>query len=336
MREPLVRSLMLAVLVAGWILPPALADSSHLRQTEQSRRVVEAYARMRIEDPQRAWQQFLSPDLIQHNPEIPEGIQAHEKFMADRRAAHPAQYLAPEQYANIIDNILADADLVAIKSRLYTAPQDKGRAFVDIWRVAGGKLVEHWDIIQPIPDSPVNPASMGCGPANSYAEGRKLIDTVAHPTCGAPGAAADRAAALATVKTYLDLGMQPGHEVESVRRFVAEDFVQHSPHIRPGKAGLEAYIGARAASGGNQGRVSTIARIIADGNLVLVHRRVTTPDNPRGIAYADLFRVRNGQVVEHWDVIQPIPPNSVAGRSMVMGPLEPDRQAGPASGNGPR
>ena len=303
------------------------------QQTAQSRAIVEGYAKLRRENPELAWQRYLSPTLIQHNPEIAEGPKAHTRFMAKRQSEHPKQYLAPEKYVNIIDNILADGGLVAIKSRLYTSPQDKGRAFVDIWRVRDGKLVEHWDVIQPISDSAVNPAPNGCGPVNSYAEGAQLGDTAAQPTCGTPGSPTHRAAALATVETYLARGQERGHEAEAVQTYVAEDFVQHSAHIAPGKAGLIAYIGGRAASGGTVGRVSHTARVLADGDFVLVHRWVTTPTNPRGTAYADLFRVANGKVAEHWDVIQPIPAYSVAGHSMVMGPLEPDRHTGPVRPN---
>ena len=125
--------------------------------------------------------------------------------------------------------------------------------------------------------------------------------------------------------------MSPGHERESVETYVADDFRQHSPHIRPGKTGLAAYLGERATSGQASGRVSQTARVLADGDFVLVHRRVVTPDNPRGTAYADLFRVRDGKIAEHWDVIQRIPAYSVAGRSMVLGPLSqngmPDRES---------
>jgi predicted SnoaL-like aldol condensation-catalyzing enzyme len=85
---------------------------------------------------------------------------------------------------------------------------------------------------------------------------------------------------------------------------------------------------ARAASRAADNRTSHIARVIADGDLVLVHRRVTSDSDPRGTAYADLFRVRDGKVIEHWDVVQPIPDFSVSGRSMVDGPLEPGRYKG--------
>ncbi len=79
-------------------------------------------------------------------------------------------------------------------------------------------------------------------------------------------------------------------------------------------------------------RTSTIARTLADGDLVMVHRRVTRASDPRGQAIIDLFRLRDGRIVEHWDVVQPIPEFSVSGRSMTGGPddpLEPGRYHGP-------
>jgi predicted SnoaL-like aldol condensation-catalyzing enzyme len=313
-----------------WLgLVPATAPAGQGSTTEQSRGVLQGYARLRQTDPEAAWRRYLSPNLIQHNPEIAEGPGAHTRFMTDRRAAHPDKYLEPQRYANVVDNLLADGDLVAIKSRLFTSPEDKGRAFVDIWRVKHGRLVEHWDVIQPIPDSPINPASMGCGEVRTYAQALAAGDTTARPTCGPAGDLRLSKASRDSVMTYLAMGQEPGHEVEAVRTFVADDFIQHSPHIAPGKQGLLDYIAARAASGGAKGRVSHTARVLADGDLVLVHRWVTTPEDPRGKVYADLFRVRNAKVVEHWDVIQPVPPFSVAGHSMAMGPLEPGRTVGP-------
>jgi predicted SnoaL-like aldol condensation-catalyzing enzyme len=313
----------MAALAAANAACVAASAPTPAQLTEQSRRVVEGYAQLRRVDRQHAWALYRIPDAIQHNPEIPEGAAQHEKFLAERRAAQPEQFLTPDKYVNIVDNILADGELVAIKSRLFTSPQDRGRTFVDIWRVQDGKLGEHWDVIQPTAESPLNPASMGCGAIASYAEGLKA--DVSQPTCGPPGDPSHRAASLATVEAYLAMGQQPGRALEAVNRFIADDFLQHSPHIAPGKTGLADYLQARAGAAASSGRTSRIARVLADGDFVLVHRRVTTNADRRGVAYADLFRVRDGKIAEHWDVIQPIPPRSVSGRSMVEGELEPDR-----------
>jgi predicted SnoaL-like aldol condensation-catalyzing enzyme len=51
-----------------------------------------------------------------------------------------------------------------------------------------------------------------------------------------------------------------------------------------------------------------IKRVFADGNYVILHSRWHgLSDNPRGEAVVDIFRLENGKMVEHWEVIQPIP-----------------------------
>jgi predicted SnoaL-like aldol condensation-catalyzing enzyme len=199
---------------------------------------------------------------------------------------------------------------------------------VDIWRVAGGKFVEHWDVVQPVPTAPRNDATSWCGGASTYAEADKVGDTVANPGCGPSGPAADRKAALAAVVAYTTMSEDPRRSAEAVEKYFAENFVQHSPDVAQGRAALVAYEREHAESRVAEGRRSTAARIIADGNFVLTHSRVTTGSDPRGVARVDLYRVRSGKIVEHWDVVQPIPAFSVAGHSMVDGPLEPGRTVG--------
>jgi predicted SnoaL-like aldol condensation-catalyzing enzyme len=48
-------------------------------------------------------------------------------------------------------------------------------------------------------------------------------------------------------------------------------------------------------------------RIIAEGNLVAVHSHLKPNLQDRGVAVVDIFRVEDGKMVEHWDVIQPVP-----------------------------
>ena len=311
--------------------PAQAAKAGRAAVTEQSRRALEDYARLLFIEhrPKEAWGRHFAPDLMQHDAEIGDGGHADTDFLDKRRAAHPEKYLPVEQYASVVDNLLADGDLVVAKSRLFTGPQDHGRTFVDMWRIEDGKFVEHWDVIQPVPSAPLNDATTGCGHVASYAEARLVGDTVARPTCGGPGPASHRAASLAVVNAYLAMTRRPGGDAEAVKRFIADDFVQHSPHIPQGKAALAAYFTSNAAARARAGRHSVTARVVADGDFVMLHRWVTTRDDPRGQAYIDLFRVRGGQIAEHWDIIQPVPPFSVSGRSMVIGPLEPGRTVGP-------
>jgi predicted SnoaL-like aldol condensation-catalyzing enzyme len=324
--------LAVALLAGASSPPPAVAQrgAAPASTTEESRRALEDYARLLMvdRDVMRAMARYFDANLIQHDAEIGDGGHGDEEFLSNRRKENPEQFLSEEQYHTVVDNLFADGDLVALKSHVYTNPNDPGRVFVDIWRVAGGKFVEHWDVIQPVLSAPLNDATMWCGGASNYAEADKVGDTVAHPGCGPSGPSAHREAALATVTAYLAMNEDPLKSAEAVERYVADDFVQHSPYVAQGKQALIAYERASAESSAAELRKSATARIIADGDFVLTHRRVTTSADPRGVAHLDLYRVRDGKIVEHWDVVQPIPPFSVAGHSMVDGPLEPGRAVG--------
>ncbi|WP_367666980.1 hypothetical protein [Streptomyces sp. DG2A-72] len=50
--------------------------------------------------------------------------------------------------------------------------------------------------------------------------------------------------------------------------------------------------------------------MIAQGDLVAIHQHFVEAPGARGQAIVDLFRVRNGKIVEHWDVIQAVPETS--------------------------
>jgi predicted SnoaL-like aldol condensation-catalyzing enzyme len=50
----------------------------------------------------------------------------------------------------------ADGDLVVTHNLLKTSPADRGSAAADFFRLEDGKLVEHWDVIQPVPESAAN------------------------------------------------------------------------------------------------------------------------------------------------------------------------------------
>ena len=56
--------------------------------------------------------------------------------------------------------MLADGDLVTVHYRLVHAAHPRGTAVVDIFRCADGRFVEHWDVLQPVPEHPRNPRAM--------------------------------------------------------------------------------------------------------------------------------------------------------------------------------
>jgi predicted SnoaL-like aldol condensation-catalyzing enzyme len=60
----------------------------------------------------------------------------------------------------------------------------------------------------------------------------------------------------------------------------------------------------------------TWARIIADGNLVAVHSHGKFAADDRGVAVVDILRVEGCKVMEHWDVVQPVPEKSANSNGM--------------------
>jgi predicted SnoaL-like aldol condensation-catalyzing enzyme len=63
--------------------------------------------------------------------------------------------VAPDAHADVV-HVVAEGDMVVIHSHTQRNPQDRGMAQVDIFRVHDGKISEHWDVIQPIPETSVS------------------------------------------------------------------------------------------------------------------------------------------------------------------------------------
>jgi predicted SnoaL-like aldol condensation-catalyzing enzyme len=59
-----------------------------------------------------------------------------------------------------IHDAIAEGDLVAVHSHYVNAPGERGQAIVDLFRVRGGKIVEHWDVIQDVPATSANDNGM--------------------------------------------------------------------------------------------------------------------------------------------------------------------------------
>jgi predicted SnoaL-like aldol condensation-catalyzing enzyme len=82
-------------------------------------------------------------------------------------------------------------------------------------------------------------------------------------------------------------------------RFWSPDYIQHSAHIPPGRAGLFDLI---------KGLPDTLAYehglIAATGDHVIIHGRFSGHGLPRAWIAADILRIENGVFAEHWDVIQ--------------------------------
>ena len=105
-----------------------------------------------------------------------------------------------------------------------------------------------------------------------------------------------------------------GRDKATVERIVREDYIQHMPGIPTGRAAILHYIDMVAPKG--LGKMPQFARVIAEGDLVMVHFRREDPNGP--VATMEIFRIQGGQIAEHWAVTEPIPPADKARNSNGM------------------
>jgi predicted SnoaL-like aldol condensation-catalyzing enzyme len=127
-----------------------------------------------------------------------------------------------------------------------------------------------------------------------------LVMTVATAAVGADASIHERNKTL--VKEFF--AAVEGRDKATVERIVREDYIQHMPGIPTGRAAILNYIDMVAPRG--KGKMPQFARVIAEGDLVVVHFRRDDPSGP--VATMEIFRIQDGLIAEHWAVTEPIPP----------------------------
>lgn len=96
---------------------------------------------------------YFGPRYIQHNPNAADGPEGFKRFVDFLREKFPKAH-------SDIKQVFADGDYVILHVHAVREPGTRGNAIVDIFRLESGKIVEHWDVIQPIPEQSANPNGM--------------------------------------------------------------------------------------------------------------------------------------------------------------------------------
>lgn len=122
--------------------------------TEKNRAIVENFVDIfyRVKDVRRAFLTYVAEDYVQHNPNIPDGREAAIAFL-------DPMFSRPEARFDV-KRILVDGDLAVV--HLHGRPNlaDPGGAVADFFRLRDGLIVEHWDVLQPVPRQAMNPHPM--------------------------------------------------------------------------------------------------------------------------------------------------------------------------------
>ncbi len=139
-------ALVLAVLFVA--AAPAYADPESNKKA-----VIEFYEKGLNQKDFDAAAKYFGPKYIQHNPGAPDGIEGFKAFIAMRKEKFP-------NAKSEIKRAFAEGDFVILHVHGVREPGERGVAIVDIFRLENGKIVEHWDVVQPIPEKAANTNGM--------------------------------------------------------------------------------------------------------------------------------------------------------------------------------
>jgi predicted SnoaL-like aldol condensation-catalyzing enzyme len=96
-------------------------------------------------------------------------------------------------------------------------------------------------------------------------------------------------------------------DFESARKYMGDYYRQHNPRVADGPDGLKAHVENLKTN--FPGVRSEIKKVIAEGDYVVLHVH-SQRTAQRQLAIIEIFRLENGKIVEHWDVVQEIPQTS--------------------------
>lgn len=221
--------------------------------------------------------ELLAPGYIQHNLAYGTGAEAFVGSVA---------YLSSAPVKTTVNNIRAfeDGDKVFLQTVYNFAGAGEQVAF-DIFRFdADGKIAEHWDNLA----AKAEPNPSGHTQIDGYDSLEDIDKTEANREL---------------VKNFLVDVMQGKHPEKTPEYFEGDAYIQHNTGIADGLSGL----GAALEALGKQGIAmiyNTVHQVLAQGNYVLAVSEGTF--GGAATSYYDLWRVENGKIAEHWDVMETI------------------------------
>ncbi len=116
-----------------------------------------------------------------------------------------------------------------------------------------------------------------------------------------------------TVLAFYEAGIN-NKDFDAASKFIGKRYVQHNPNIADGPAGLKAFLGVFKEKFPKLR--GDIKQVFADGDFVIVHVHGVRVPGERGSAIVDIFKLEDGKIVEHWDVLQPIPETAANSNGM--------------------
>jgi len=216
---------------------------------------------------------YWGEPYLQHNPDAASGVATFRNLFSG--------LVSPGNSIYDLSRVLGECDLVVIHGN-YTS---FGGPTFDMFRVAEGRIIEHWDAF-----------AVGAGP---NASGHGALD----------GPTSVEDIELGPQNEALVLGFVDdvliGGATGAVGDYVSSDLIEHDPESQDGSAAFVQNLQDRAIT------YRQVHHDIADGNFVFVMSEGAV--GPTDVAHYDLFRVEDGLIVEHWNGRRDVPLTTASG-----------------------
>lgn len=218
---------------------------------------------------------YAAPEYRQHNPVVADGRDGLLDFI-DSLENQGTQI-------NITSiRILAEGDLVMIHQQAQVNSDNV--VAIDLFKISNNKIIEHWDVIQPEIIDTVNGHSMTGGVTDitdmdKTAENKQLVLELIN-------------------KVFIN--QQPSY----IDSYISPNYIQHSPFVADGRQGLKDFLEGLTQSQ-TSFRYTKLHSILAQGNFVFTQSEGIYED--KTMAFSDIWRIKNGKIIEHWDAVQEIP-----------------------------
>jgi predicted SnoaL-like aldol condensation-catalyzing enzyme len=140
-------------LAAALMFAASIARAADPQEEANKKVVLDFYEKAINQKNYEAAAVHFGPRYTQHNPNAADGPDGLRAFLGFLREKFPAS-------RSEVKRAFADGDYVILHVHAVREPGTRGSAIVDIFKLEGGKIVEHWDVVQPIPENALNANGM--------------------------------------------------------------------------------------------------------------------------------------------------------------------------------
>ncbi len=222
---------------------------------------------------------------IQHSPDMADGMEPVYALIADRPEGFSSKQIPWVGERGFLDN---GNYLVMFREVDRGDGTGPSKIFDLMYFNEDGKYAEHWDMRQALAEKTVS-GRPETGTAQEFIDNPVTYDQAT--------AEANRR----LMAAFLNLAFNAGRLETALELYAGEGYAQHNPMFPDGAEPL-----LQAVKAGKMPSLCYDIRfILAQNDLVWVYSKVDTPNGV--LAAVDMMRVRGGKMVEHWDVLQPVP-----------------------------